>query len=378
MKYAFVLLIFCASCTSHKEPSKTESSAQEMVTPTPTISSNKTLTMAPKGSPTPVPAERELQKITKWFEQMDAILRESLWVLRKERPPQSKSIFGKMQRAALIEMKQKLSNKSLFRCDVYSMSRKISSASGVPQTADVFHKCSTKESFVQIGDWSHLAPNELIMNFRGGELGEVLGFTTGVFSPKIHCEMKANSNDVIESFSCKGLMVDYNPQKNQVLRFNRFEYERTSKEILHLRAEVLENLDPIRKIETDIPVDGKILVTETVLQEPVVESKPAPPPPKPSVTPVKAKPKEENPYGQGPQDENNPQVAPPIQQEPQQQQRQEKGYEGQAEGGEVVEPQSQNQQQQVPQNGGSIKAVPQGEQQPQQNPEQYQQQPQGR
>jgi hypothetical protein len=281
LEYALIVLILCASCTFRKEvvPDLSKDAPAVVATPLPKLS-------AP-----PDPAkniDKELQKILHWFEQMDAIFRESLWVLRKEKPPQGKSIFGKMQRALLVEMKQRLSNKSLFKCDVYSMTRNGVGVGGVPQNAEVMHQCNTKESFIKIGDWHHAKPNELTMNFRGGNLSEVLGFTTGILSPKIRCKLKSNDNDIIESFSCDGLMVDYNPAKNQVLRFNQFEYQRSANSMLYLKGEVLENLDPIRKIEVTVPLEGKIIVIETVLQEPEFLAKRVPPPttPKPKQAPA--------------------------------------------------------------------------------------------
>lgn len=279
MKYALVLLILCAGCTFRKEAPKADEKAE----------TTRLQTSVPKINSTPDPAkeqERELQKIMHWFEQMDAVLRESLWVIRQERAPQGKSLFGKMQRAVLIEMKQKLSNKSLFKCDVYSMTRNVKGLNGVPQSAEVFHQCNRKESFVKIGDWDHPNANELTMNFRGGNLAEVLGFATGIFSPKIQCKLKSTENGIIEKFSCENLMFDYNPAKNQVLRFSRFEYEKSSKQILHIKAEVLENLDPVRKIDVDVPMEGAISVTETVIQAPQFVAKEVPATkPSPSATP---------------------------------------------------------------------------------------------
>lgn len=282
MKYTLVMLILCAACTFHKDAPKETSQweGENPLRPSPAMQNPRTLA---KQNSTEAPAGKELQKILHWFEQMDAIYRESLWVIRKEKAPQGKSIFGKMQRALLTDMKQKLSNKSLFKCDVYSMKRDVTGLGGVPQNADVFHQCNTKESFVQIGEWNHLKATELTMNFRGGNLSEVLGFATGILSPRIHCDLKSNDNGIIERFNCENLMVDYDPAKNQVLRFTKFEYVKSASSILHLNAEVLENLDPVRKIVVDVPMEGKITVTETVLQAPEYLAKQVP---LPTQTPI--------------------------------------------------------------------------------------------
>jgi hypothetical protein len=276
--FSLVVIIFCANCTFKKKEA-----APESLMPTPVL--KLTATATPDNSKF---ADRESQKVLHWFEQMDSIFRESLWVIRKERAPQGKSIFGKFQRALLVDLKQKLSNKSLFRCDVYSMTRSIVGLGGVPQNAEVLHQCNTKESFIKIGDWNHAKSDELTMNFRGGNLSEVLGFTTGILSPKISCKLKSSESGLIESFSCDGFMIDYNPAKNQVLRFTQYEYQKNSKNMLFIKAEVLENLDAVKKIEVNIPMEGKITVTETVLQQPeyVAKQVPTTPTPASSVAPT--------------------------------------------------------------------------------------------
>jgi hypothetical protein len=320
MKYVFVLLILCAACTKHEEAKPVP------VTPPPAPKAVTKVAENPKSQ-----QDRELQKIARWFEQMDSILRESLWVVRKDRPPLGKSIFGKMRRAILVELKEKLSNKSLFRCDIYSMTRNTPGLSGIPQSAEVMHKCGSRDSFNKIGDWNHPSAKVLTMGFRGGNLEDVLGMATGILSPRISCELKANDNDNIEHLKCEDLMIDYNAKKGQVLKFTRFEYDRGATQILHLNAEILENLQPVRKIEADVPIDGAIQVTETVLSEPMVEAKPLPPTP-PNPSPDAKRPNKENPNGQ----EDPPQ---PILPDPQQSQVPPGAEEGQADSGEVQDPQ---------------------------------------
>jgi hypothetical protein len=286
MKYAFVLLILCASCTFKKSPAGSSGDvlpSPPSVTAAPAVrAENRALEIRGHEKSD---VDKEFEKISRWFEQMDAVLREALWVVKKERAPLGKSIFGKMQRALLVEMKQRLSNKSLFRCDVYTMSlranssptRKGDSSTGVPQTAEVFHRCNSRESFAKFGEWRHLKPDELEIDFQASNLSEVLGIATGIFNPKIHCKLKSNDAGLIQNFSCENLMMDYNPAKNQVLKFKRFEFSKSGQQILHLQADVLENLEAVRKIEADVPIDGAILVTETVLKAPP-QATPAPTP----------------------------------------------------------------------------------------------------
>jgi hypothetical protein len=268
MKVTLALLILCASCTFRKDAEPKPATAPVVVA-----------TVALKAKPEPAiksQSERELEKILHWFEQMDAIYREALWVIRKERAPQAKSMFGKMQRALLTDMKQKLSNKSLFKCDVYSMKRDVMGLAGIPQKAEVFHKCNSKESFIPIGDWSYTKANEFTVNFQGSNLSEVLGFATSILSPRIQCKLKSTDSGLIESFHCENLMIDFDPAKNQVLKFTKFEFTKSARSILQIKAEVLENLDPVRKIEVEVPMEGKITVVETVLQAPEYVAKQVP------------------------------------------------------------------------------------------------------
>lgn len=279
MKYTVVLLLLVAAACTPKETSREIRKEAPSAASTPSsalrLNSNSSTKKSSKLDSTKDSAktgERELLKILRWFEQMDAIYRESLWVLRKSKAPVGKSPFGKMQRALLIEMKQKLSNKSLFRCDVYSMKRVVGGLGGVPQSAEVFHRCHSKDAFVSIGEWSHSTPDELTIEFKASNLTEVFGVATAILSPSIRCKLKSNENGIIDVFKCDGLMIDYNREKNQVLRFKSFEYLRSAKNMVRLQAEVLENLDPVRKIDVDVPMEGKIKVVETVLQAPMYEA----------------------------------------------------------------------------------------------------------
>jgi hypothetical protein len=325
LKLVATMLILSAACTKKQDPAPVPSPV-----PSPGVVSSAAGPAILPSVPTPKKnQERELQKIAKWFEQMDAVLREALWVVRRDRPPLGKSIFGKMQRALQIEMKEKLSNKSLFKCDTYSMTRSVGGLDGIPQTAEVMHRCGSKQSFEKIGDWTHADRDSLGMNFRGGNLEDVLGMTTGILSPKISCNLNSNEAGTVESFKCDGLMIDFDSKKGQVLKFDRFEYIRGAKKVLHLRAEVLENLLPIRKIEADVPMEGVIKVTETVLQAPMMESKevpaiPAPPVPGATPAPPGLTNSKEGINAQSPQqhDQNQP-ILPPG------------AVEGQADSGEV-------------------------------------------
>lgn len=112
----------------------------------------------------------------------------------------------------------------------------------------------------------------------------------GTLSPRIQCQLKSADNGLIERFSCDHLMMDFDLNKNQVLRFTTFEYAKDAKEMLRMRAEVLENLEPLRKIEVSVPKEGKITVKETVLQAPQYAAKKVAPAPSPSPSSLVPKP----------------------------------------------------------------------------------------
>lgn len=250
---------------------------------------------APAGQPSPVTSvsalrvptpsvspkkDRTLEIFVKYFEQADAIHREAWWVLTAERRSPGKSPFGKVQRAILSSQNVKLSNKSAFRCDRYIFKRDVLGASGFPQKAEVYEKCSDKIAAKKIAEFYSPSSLEIQATFFPENLEEILGLGATVLNRSIKCTLKGNSNEQLEHLNCIDWAQDRT--KDQMIRLDDYEYTRSGKNLIKLRGKVYENLTDTRKIEADVPMEGKILVKETELYPPE-------PTPTPSVKPTPAK-----------------------------------------------------------------------------------------
>ncbi|MNK01164.1 hypothetical protein D3C87_189590 [compost metagenome] len=256
-----------ASCTFRKDTEKKD--------PVPMASMS---TPAPKAvAVKEVPKDKILQGIVRLFEQADSIHREAWWVIAGDRRPFGKSPFGKVQRALMSSQGLKLPNKSAFRCDRYVVKRDVLSAVGYPQKAEIYEKCSDKAPAKQIADWSLEKVGELKVTFHTENLEEVLGLGPTIMIRRMECRFEYNDMDQLTLFNCKDWAQERS--KSQLVRLDTYEYRKDKKSLLKLRGKVYEDLSEIRKIEVDIPLEGKIKITETELyapEEPKVAATPTP------------------------------------------------------------------------------------------------------
>ncbi|CAE79664.1 hypothetical protein AB1A81_08240 [Bdellovibrio bacteriovorus] len=231
------------------------------------------------------PRDKSLDVLVRYLAEADGIHREAWWVLTAARPPISKSPFGKVQRALLASQNIKLTNKSMFRCDRYLVKRDVLGLLGYPQKGEVFEKCSDKADAKRIASFDVPKEGELNLIFYPENLQEVLGLGAGILNRQIHCSLKGKEK--LESLNCKDWAQDRT--KEQMIRLDVYDYQKSGKNLIKLRGKVYENLTDIRKIEADVPMEGKITVTETELYAP--EEPPVAPAPAPGVTPAPGAPK---------------------------------------------------------------------------------------
>lgn len=228
------------------------------------------------------PQDKAMNSFAHLMEQADSVHREAWWVLTGERPPLLKSAFGKVQRAILSQSNAKLGNKSLFSCDRYEVKRDVLSQTGYPQKIDMFEKCSSKAPAKHMAFLNAQKEGEFEVTFYPEGLQEVLGMSAAILNKPIVCKIRTNSSEQLLGLNCK----DWAQEKNkiQMIRLDVYDYQKEGKDMIRLRGKVYENLTDIRKIEADVPMTGKITVTETELYAPT----PSPTPkatPLPSVTP---------------------------------------------------------------------------------------------
>ncbi|XGC82339.1 hypothetical protein ACES2L_07595 [Bdellovibrio bacteriovorus] len=280
----FVFVFFLLSCTA-KEEQKAVSTL-----PSAELSNNAAKSVAADVKA----ADKALENFARYFEQADAIHREAWWVLSNERRPMGKSPFGKIQRALLSSKGVKLSNKSLFSCDRYLVKRDIQSLTGFPQKFEIFEKCSTKTEAKRIAEVFASKESDFSAIFYSENLEEVLGLGATILNKNIRCEFKGNEKHQLISLKCKDWAQDRS--KEHMVRLDVYDYEKEGKNLIKLRGKVYEHLSDIRKIEVDIPLEGKIKVLETELYPPEAAPvatpavtpppSPVPPPPAPPPPPV--------------------------------------------------------------------------------------------
>lgn len=221
---------------------------------------------------------KSLAILTRYFAQADGLHKEAWWVLTSEKKPVGKSPFGKVERALMASANIKLSNKSLFRCDRYLVKREILSPSGYPQKADIYEKCSEKIEPKKIAHLQMSEENKVQVTFYPENLEEVLGLGPTILNKPIDCVLQGHEGLTLISLNCKNWSQDRS--KEHMIRLDTYEYEKEGKNLIKLRGKIFENLTEIRKVEADVPLEGKILVTETELFAPQETPTPTPTPAK--------------------------------------------------------------------------------------------------
>lgn len=229
------------------------------------------------------PQEKSLNLFIRVMEQADSVHREAWWVLTGERRPLQKSSFGKVQRALLTQQNAKLGNKSLFSCDRYEVKRDVMSQTGYPQKIEMYERCSSKAPAKRMAIIYAQKEGEFELSLFPEGLQEVLGISAAILNSTVTCKVRANADEQLLSLSCKNWVQE--KDRVQSIRLDVYDYQKEGQNMIKLRGKVYENLTDVRKIEADVPMSGKITVTETELYAPT----PSPTPKKsPSPTPQKS------------------------------------------------------------------------------------------
>lgn len=259
------------------------------------------------------PKDEPAALLTRVFAQADGVHREAWWVLSEDRRPISKSPFGKVERAYMTAQNLKLPNKSLFRCDRYLMKRDVKGLLGYPQTAEIFEKCSEKIDARKIAYVNAKSKTETEVTFYPDHLEEILGMGASFLNRIIECSLKNNDEGTLTELRCKNWAQDRT--KEQMIRLDTYEYLKSGNSLIKLRGKVFVNLTETRKIVADVPMDGKILVTETEMFAPEPE-KPTPTPTPVAVAPPPAGRGRGTPGPPGPPMQGGPMGDPGVVMEP--------------------------------------------------------------
>lgn len=222
--------------------------------------------------------DESLLEFIRFFEAADSVHREAWWVLSDQRRTVGKSPFGKVQRALVSYQNGKLTNKSAFLCDRYVVRRDVLGVSSFPQRMEIFEHCNQKGAAKKIALVDAVKKGEIKVEFYPENLQEVLGLGAAVLNKTIKCSLIGS--DQLSKLRCENWAQDRS--QDHVLRFDMYEYEKDGKNLIRLRGKVYENLTDVRKFEADVPMAGKITVTETELYAPPAASPVLPSPGKES------------------------------------------------------------------------------------------------
>lgn len=252
-------LVLLSACTPRSSSEKMEPSLDSKVSAVKKTSKNDDSSVK----------DKSLEIAVKYFETADSIHREAWWVLSEQRLPMGKTVFGKVQRALLSSQNIKLSNKSMFRCDRYVTQRDVKGLTGYPQSIQVFEKCSEKAEAKKIAQIENTREGDIQVRFFPIALEEVVGTGASFLNKEFTCQLKGDDKGLLLELDCPDFSQDRS--NTQMVRLEKYHYKKDQKNMIKLRGKIFENLSELRSVEADIPLDGKITVTETELYAPEEE-----------------------------------------------------------------------------------------------------------
>lgn len=215
--------------------------------------------------------KESLQTIAKVVRQADAVTREMWWVIAADRKPAQRSPFGKVERALLFEVGQKLTKSTGFRCDNYQIKRP--EAWMYPYGIQVLESCVVKNPQL-IAEVNIESEGQLSISFFPENLTEILGLQASVVNKKATCQLWYQRNGVLSKMRCKNWTQDRNDK--ELVDLDVFNYQSEGPALMEVKGNILEDMNPVKKIQSTIPLDGPILVKEVEIPDPVT---PHPPPP---------------------------------------------------------------------------------------------------
>lgn len=225
---------------------------------------------------------QQLKILAKVFLQADAVHREFFRVTSGQAKSIMKSPFGKVHRALLSKAGEVLTAKGRFSCDKYLIKETIPVT--FPRLVTVYENCNSKIAPLDLADLQWSSVSSVSVVFKGSNLTEVLGIGTSVVSKNFRCTLNFDERASLKSYRCEKWYED--KIATDVYEFSDYIYSNDADPTLQAKGVILRNLYPDRKIEVLVPKTGKILVRETVLNNPIKIA-----PTKP-VVPMKALPRQ--------------------------------------------------------------------------------------
>lgn len=208
---------------------------------------------------------KNLNLSAKIFRQADAVAREMWWVAANVRRPLGSSPFGRMQRASLKEAHAKLLKGVPFKCDNYSF-KKLSPEMR-PLKVEIYASCNVKNPSL-LATWVLDQEDQIHIDFYPVNLSEELGLVASVMNKKTHCDLHFKGFN-LKSMNCQNWAQDRS--STEVVDLSTFIFKADQDSLLQIKGIVLEGLNPKSKIDSRVPLTGRIIVTESEIKEKKVE-----------------------------------------------------------------------------------------------------------
>lgn len=250
LKHCFlsVCLVFISACPAQKKEEP-----------------KQTIVVAPQNTRTPEQQavfDRD-KHLARAFLQADQIHREVLWVLMKDRPPLTKTIFGKLGRALQSDLGEKLKFKSSFKCDQYAVQKQAQGLGPYPVKMKFFEICGGL-SGSPYAELEVLQKDRMNFFFESEKMGDVLGLGSSILNKRMTCSLELNANQTVQVIKCENLYHDR--QDGEVFHLKKYLYQKDKDDLIEVSGEVLKNLVAQRKLQIKVPLTGKIHFSEKELQ----------------------------------------------------------------------------------------------------------------
>lgn len=234
------------------------------------------------------PSQKIWIQLAKVLAQAQSVEREAWWVLTDQRLSPQRGAFIRLQRA--IEKKiVDLKKPKLLACEQFDLRlEKNGAAEELTSIQGQLYEACRKPAVLLL-DFSSAPPRALKLTIYPEHQADVFGLGASIFNKKVECSLSWTEKDILDKLQCTGYKRNRN--EKEIVELEAFEYQRENKNLLVLRGKVTEGLVVTRKIETEVPLFGKIVVTETEVQKTAAPIfLPPPPSPPPSLLPPRQPP----------------------------------------------------------------------------------------
>ncbi|MFN7905899.1 MAG: hypothetical protein ACK5P5_12020 [Pseudobdellovibrionaceae bacterium] len=191
--------------------------------------------------------------------QADQIHRELIWILMKDRPPLTKTVFGKTARALQQDGGEKLKYKAFFKCDQYSIQKQAQSLGPYPVKINFFETCNGM-SGLPFAEMEMKTDRQILLFFESEKLADIIGIGPSILNKRMPCVIDLNELHIVKEIKCENLYHDR--QNGEVFHLKNYRYQKDKDNLIEVSGDVLKNLVPQRKLQVKVPLTGKITFSE--------------------------------------------------------------------------------------------------------------------